>query len=132
MTLASSFKTAALATAADEAIDNRDRNLENILWDGTAEAWIDHAYALGQGMHLPDLNKMCFMACELGQADKACAASVAQALAIDRSAPAAAGTAMPSPIDGPGLAQAVSARVAGLAVRLLARFPQPPDLLSNA
>ncbi|EQD46718.1 hypothetical protein B1A_14499 [mine drainage metagenome] len=35
------------ALAADEAIDNRDRHLGNILWDGFNVSWIDHDRALG-------------------------------------------------------------------------------------
>lgn len=59
--IATTLPTSALAAAADEAIDNRDRNLGNILWDGASEDWIDHAYALGQRA-MADVNKLCAMA----------------------------------------------------------------------
>jgi hypothetical protein len=60
--LACSLPTSPLAAACDEAIDNRDRNLGNILWDGQSEAWIDHAFSLGEGAHMADSNKLCDMA----------------------------------------------------------------------
>ena len=60
--------TTPLAAAADEAIDNRDRNLGNILWDGDVEAWIDHAISFGQhGNSYSDCNKLCIMAQTVGE-----------------------------------------------------------------
>lgn len=52
--LVSKFKSTPLALTADEAIDNRDRNIGNVLWDGSRETWIDHELAVGLGSHLPD------------------------------------------------------------------------------
>lgn len=128
--LASTLPSAGLAAAADEAIENVDRNLGNILWDGRAEFWIDHAYALGQGPgHLGAVNKLCVMAAAAGTHEGMSASAVAQALALDRTQPEAAEGQLP-----PALRLAFGARVAArlgsLASMLLARFPQPRDLLS--
>lgn len=128
--VASSLRTAPLAAAADEAIDNRDRNLGNILWDGAAEAWIDHAYAFGLGGQ-PDANKVCTMAMVAGNAETLKASAVAQALAMDRQAVAEVAQALAGSVDAQGMADEVSRRIAGLAGRILARFPQPADLLSG-
>lgn len=129
-TLASKLPTAPLVAAADEAIDNRDRNLENILWNGTQEAWIDHAFALGNGAALEDANKLCLMAVGAGIGPAMQAASVAQSLALDRAEPQKTGEALASIVDSTQYVQFVSARLSQLGMRLLARFPVPRDLLS--
>lgn len=130
--LAISFPTTPLAIACDEAIDNRDRNLGNILWDGTTEAWIDHAFAVGNApSHLGDVNKLCLMAIATSRQDALKRGAVAHALTIDQSAPASAETVLSASIVPPGaMASYVSARVSGLASRILARFPAPADLLN--
>lgn len=129
--LASGMPSAGLATAADEAIENHDRNLGNILWDGTAEAWIDHAYALGRApAHIGTGNKLCQMALHAGTDHQLRPAAVAQALALNRDAPHAVADALPAALSGPALAQRVAPRLARLAMLVLARFPQPQDLLS--
>jgi nucleotide-binding universal stress UspA family protein len=129
--IATTLPTSALAAAADEAIDNRDRNLGNILWDGRSEAWIDHAYALGQRA-MADVNKLCAMAQTAGTADALRTGAVGQALALDRRAIAAAAMAMPASMGAQQLAALVSARIGSVAASLLSRFPAPDDLLSPA
>jgi hypothetical protein len=128
--LACSLPTAALAATADEAIQNRDRNLGNILWDGSDEAWIDHAFALGNGSHLPDANKLCDMAIMTGQADALKATAIAQWTALDRAEPAAAADTLDPVADLAPSASFVTARLNQLGMLLLSRFPSPRDLLS--
>lgn len=131
--LATSLPTAGLAAAADEAIANRDRNLGNILWDGSAEAWIDHAYSLGVQSPTPlaDLNKLCVMATHVGTHEALRKSAVAQALTLDRGAPNFAAGGIPPELSGEPLAAAVAGRLGRLAGLLLDRFPKPADLLSG-
>lgn len=129
--IATALRSAALAAAADEAIDNRDRNLGNILWDGTAEAWIDHAYALGQ-LAMADMNKLCTMAVAAGTSEALRAAAIGQALALDPTAIGQAAQVLPSHFGAQALANLVAARVGMAATLLLARFPAPDDLFSAA
>jgi hypothetical protein len=129
--LACSLPTAALAATADEAIQNRDRNLENILWNGIEEAWIDHAFALGNGTHLIDANKLCDMANLTGQADALQATAIAQWTALDRSVPLEVANSLEPVADLTANAAFVAARLNQLGMLLLARFPSPRDLLSH-
>lgn len=129
--IAISLPSAPLAAAADEAIQNVDRNLGNILWDGASEAWIDHADALGN-LRQPDANKLCAMSVISQTHAEFQRGAVAQALAIDRNAMYVAAQDMPAEIDGQAFATFVAARVTSLASTLLTRFPQPQDLLSGA
>lgn len=130
--LACSLPNAPLAAACDEAIDNRDRNLGNILWDGQSDAWIDHAFALGQGMHLYDVNKLCGMAVGVGHQERMSRGAVAQALLISRDAPNEIETELSERLGSTGFAALVAARISSLGNRLLARFPKVDDLLAGA
>jgi hypothetical protein len=133
MQLACGLPTAPLAAACDEAIDNRDRNLGNILWDGRDEAWIDHAMALGQGGAFPDRNLLCHLAMVIGQEERFCRATVAHSFALERTTASSGDAALlTSPLGVTNLGPFVAARLATIGNRLLARFPIPPDLLSNA
>jgi len=130
--LACSLPTAPLATACDEAIDNRDRNLGNILWDGNTEVWIDHAFALGQGTHLVDQNKLCMMAIHAGIEEQIQRGAIAQALLLSRELPQKAEIALSStPLASKDLAAFVAARLSSIGNRLISRFPHPVDLLSG-
>jgi hypothetical protein len=129
--LACSFPTSPLAAACDEAIDNRDRNLGNVLWDGQSEAWIDHALAVGRGGHLPDRSVLCAMVVGMSDQDRFSQAAVAQCLILDRASPAAVDDVLSSSAVGAtSLAPFIASRLAVLGGRLLARFPTPGDLLS--
>lgn len=131
--LAVNLPTTPLATVADEAIDNRDRNLGNILWDGRVEAWIDHAISLGEhSTGYPDRNKLCDMAQMVGDGNRVCRAAVGQALAIGSAPLITASDALPVSLKNKDYAAYVAARLSNLAVRLLDRFPKPVDLLTNA
>lgn len=130
--LACGLSTTPLAIACDEAIDNRDRNLGNILWDGSAEAWIDHAFSLGQGDHLPDLNKLCDLAIFIGQEQRLQRSAVAHALLLDRDAPAVAMKSLSfTRLPTNGVASIISTRLNSLGNRIIARFPRPADLFSH-
>lgn len=132
MAIACGLPSTSLATACDEAIDNRDRNLGNILWDGTTEAWIDHAYALGEGCALLDGNKLCAMAIAIGDEERLQRAAVAQALLLERDTPNKVESALSgSPIPPQKLAKYVAERLSSLGNRLVARFPSSVDLLSG-
>lgn len=132
MAIACGLPSATLATACDEAIDNRDRNLGNILWDGSTEAWIDHAYALGQGCTMADANKLCVMAIAVGEEERLQRGAVAQALLLERDKPQRAESALTdSPIPPQELAAYVAERLSSLGNRLVARFPRSADLLSG-
>jgi hypothetical protein len=130
--IACDFPSTSLAAACDEAIDNRDRNLGNILWDGTSEAWIDHAFALGEGNTMQDCNKLCAMAIAIGNEDRMQRATVAQALLLKRDTPNMVEAALAdSPIPPRELASFVPQRLVSLGNRLVARFPSSADLLSG-
>ncbi|CAN5838516.1 hypothetical protein BH11PSE12_BH11PSE12_01110 [soil metagenome] len=132
MAIACGLPSTSLATACDEAIDNRDRNLGNILWDGTTEAWIDHAFALGEGRALQDENKLCVMAIATGDDERLQRAAIAQALLLERDKPKVIESALScSPIPPQDLATYVADRLTSLGNRLVARFPSSVDLLSG-
>lgn len=117
-----------LAIAADEAIDNRDRNLGNVLWDGADEAWIDHELVLGLAAHLPDQNKLTIMVDAQDNQNDIRQSSIAAWIAMNREFPNDAAVAT----NAPHLADMVAARLAVLGNRILGRFPAPNDLLSGA
>ena len=130
--LACALPSTPLAAACDEAIDNRDRNLGNILWDGSDETWIDHALALGQGLHMQDANKLCDMAVLIGDEDRVQRSAIAQGLLLDRTAPSLTETVLASTmIPATNIAATIGARLNSLGNRLVARFPRPVDLLTG-
>lgn len=124
----SELPTLPLALIADEAIANPDRNFGNILWDGADEQWIDHAFAFA-GADVP--NRLVEMAKQVDMGESVRAAAVAQWLTIDRQAPSAAAATLPPRLDAGTHAQFVSTQLTQLGNRILARFPQPDDLLSG-
>jgi len=127
--LVSEFAETPLALAADEAIENRDRNFGNILWDGSNVAWIDHERALGV-VTQPDQNKLAQMTVVAGNHDQVQRAAVALALTL---VPQVVATASAECGHLPETAQFVanvSARLSHLANLVLARFPQPPGLFN--
>lgn len=130
MIVATNLSTAAVATASDEALDNRDRNLENILWDGQTEAWIDHAYALGNRADLADSNKLCTMALAVGTGDELQHGAITAWMAFDRTQPAQQAAQLADVADLSLWTTTIAHRLNHLGERLLARFPSPDDLLS--
>lgn len=131
--MAVQLPTTPLAVVADEAIDNRDRNLGNILWDGEAEAWIDHAFSLGEHpANYADRNKLCEMALVTRDHDRVMRAAVGQALAINAEPLVSASNVLPDALKQKDYATHVAERLTTLASRILNRFPKPEDLLANA
>lgn len=132
--LSAGFAQTPLAVTCDEAIDNRDRNIGNILWDGYAVAWIDHELCLGLGEHLADANKLAHMATQAQKHEAVQQGAVAAWMALERSAPTdACAPFANTPLHHTtttAFATLVSQRLNALGGRLLARFPQPKDLLS--
>ena len=131
LTLAVKFPSTPLAMVADEAIDNRDRNLGNILWDGASEAWIDHAHALGNAPYMADQNLLCTMATAVGQNEQALQAALARWMALDKSQVPVSISAIQADYDCVAWQDLISARLDTLGMRLIARFPSPSDLLAK-
>lgn len=129
-----------LAMMADEAIDNRDRNLGNILWDGKEETWIDHELALGLAQHHPEANKLALMTCSANNVEAIKASAIASWMTADRfkatevSDVVAETTSTleltPARPPMPDFALLVSQRLASLGNRILSRFPTQQDLFS--
>lgn len=128
--LVASLADSPRALAADEAIDNRDRNLGNILWDGSNVAWIDHERAFGLGPE-PDGNKLAAMIVGSGvdyTGVQAAAVAVSLSLGVDAISDAVSDCGV---LDVGNFATQVTARIGPLASRVLQRFPQPVDLLNQ-
>jgi len=127
-----SFQSTSLAVAVDEAIDNRDRNLGNILWDGSEEAWIDHAFALGNGSAMTDRNILSEIATLSGQGDHTAQAAIARWMALERAAPAEICLEIERHHGCEDWKMLILERLNNLGMRILARFPQPRDLLGQS
>jgi len=136
-TLVRTFSQTPLAIAADEAIGNRDRHLGNILWDGERVAWIDHEGAFGNSQE-PDQNRLVQLICLLPdfvamQKDTIKAAetlSLAPKLTFDADSKAY----FDIETLNTSLETLNTSLVLGLeciAQKVIARFPQPADLLSS-
>lgn len=129
--LACRLPNAPLAAACDEAIGNHDRNLGNILWDGENDGWIDHAFSVGTCMSMPDKNKLCDMAVLVGEASNMQRQATARSLLLRRDLPIeVTGLLDTVGITAGDKAAYVAQKLNTLGNRLLARFPQPNDLLS--
>ncbi|HGM7334475.1 TPA: hypothetical protein ACKQCJ_000780 [Stenotrophomonas maltophilia] len=129
--LVSGFPTTNLALAIDEAIDNRDRNLGNVLWDGIEETWIDHAMSLGNALHMADCNKLCMIMTAAGKANEAKQAAITHWTALNRSAIAPLADKIDEHYDTALWRDMILQRLDDLGSRIMARFPQPDDLLAN-
>lgn len=127
--LVAGFAETPRALAADEAIDNRDRNLGNILWDGSTVAWIDHERALGL-IPQADTNKLAAMSIMAGDSTSIQKAAIGISLSLGAQAIADAEQECGAMPEAATFAAAVSVRLSGLANRVLARFPQPPGLFN--
>lgn len=122
--------SAPLAATVDEAIDNRDRNFGNVLWDGVTEAWIDHAHALGNAEGaMADANKLCIMAIASGVTDSFSQSAIAAWLVLDREAPKSAYNGILDIADMNEPVRNICARLTVMGNRLLSRFPTAHDLL---
>ena len=122
------FEETSLVICADEAIGNFDRNLGNILWDGSNIAFIDHERAFGLGNDQEN-NKLATLLINFSDKSKEIQTSaVARALAFNVQI---LDLIECGSLNTSELKNYVSARVNSLATRVLKRFPQPQDLFSQ-
>lgn len=123
------LSSSSLAMACDEAIDNRDRNLGNVLWDGARESWIDHAYCFGLGLEQGNDNKLCAIAKAAGLDG---AGALSAAMAMNRDLPEVVRELIRgSDIDSPSYLDLVVDKLNKIGVSLSARFPKPNDLFGQ-
>lgn len=127
--LVAGFAETPRALVADEAIENRDRNFGNILWDGQNVAWIDHERALGLAPDA-DANKLANFAIWSGSHNSIQQSAVAISLALSPQAITDSATACNGICNTTGFAAQVSSRLTSLAGRVLNRFPQPQSLFN--
>jgi hypothetical protein len=127
-TIVSRFPETPLALVADEAIDNRDRNLGNVLWDGANVAFVDHERAFGL-QDDEDRNKLAMMAIHSGEGEQVERAAVSLALTL--SGELVREVSESGGLDSQDYADYVAERVKNLATRVLERFPKPVDLLTE-
>ncbi len=127
--LVATWEETPLVIAADEAIDNRDRNLGNILWDGESRVYIDHEQALGLST-LPDNNKLATLISLTGETARIERSAVSMALVMSPEMADHAAASI-APEHGQRYAEYVRARTAALANRVLTRFPKPKDLFTH-
>lgn len=134
--LVAKFKSTPLALSIDEAIDNRDRNLGNILWDGESEAWIDHAYCLGEGAleGMEDINKLACMMQQLGIEERISRSAIGQSFVISGILSEVilneVSSALSEHINVEDSVKFISNRLPTLQRRILDRFPKN-DLLAG-
>jgi hypothetical protein len=128
--LVSGFAETPLALVADEAIDNRDRNLGNILWDGQNVAWIDHERALGI-VPMPDMNKLARMAITSTKMETIQRTAVSIALGLSAKCISDVEQEIGQTVDSAMFASVVSMRLQRLAEAILKRFPPIPGLFSG-
>lgn len=127
--IVSGFEETPKAIVADEAIDNRDRNIANILWDGISPTFIDHEGAFGLQEEDEDANKLAKMTIF---ANKHADVSVkAVAASLTWGMPNFSDLSVCSKNDAIKLSDFVSFRISTIASRVLNRFPQPTDLFSE-
>lgn len=127
--LVASFADTPKALTADEAIDNRDRNFGNILWDGNNVAWIDHERAFGL-VTQHDRNKLVDMVVSTGDHTKIEQAAVAISLMLGEEAIHRAKEECGA-LDVAYFAAFVASRLNRLTNKVLDRFPKPADLLAH-
>ena len=128
--LISTFSSTPLAIAVDEAINNRDRNLGNILWDGNNVSWIDHERALGY-VGSKDLNVLVSLALMSGEAEKIKVAATATALTLSSELIVDSTQNIQGVEDLIDCQKFVLQRIASVTTLVVNRFPKPDDLLSN-
>ncbi len=122
-----SWDDAPQALAADEIIENGDRNLGNFLWSGGKEhMYIDHERALGGAPFTS--NHMVMYAQISGATEQMCRGAVdfARRLAPNLPRPAA-----DHGLDFQWGIDRIRDRIAGSAQCILDRFPSPDDLFSQ-
>lgn len=117
--------------AADEAIANFDRHIGQILWDGGDPVWVDHDQSLGVADDfMPNANKLAslLVACDVHL--EILPRAIAQSFTFSNACLNVAESELDSLEYG--FADFVADRLPALATKVLARFPQPKDLLQVA
>lgn len=128
--LVSEFSSTPLAIAIDEAINNRDRNFGNILFDGASAAWIDHAFALGSGSHLEDCNKLAIIVQLTKKKNAIARSAIAQALILSTNAVTLAADTVSKKLDPTIAVNFVHERLNSLTNKVISRFTPEEDLFS--
>lgn len=130
--LIGSFKSTPLAMTIDEAIDNRDRNVGNILWDGESEAWIDHAFSLGEGekVNMQDSNILAEIINHIDESKSIYKSAIAQSLLLTESAIYETTNALKQYVNTEEAAKFVTNRMKTIRHRIANRFSNGPDLFS--
>lgn len=117
--------------AADEAINNRDRNIGNILWDGETRSYIDHAGSLAAAT--PGINMLAGLMYAIGESNRIERAAVAACFVLTEQAIKKATEDIPVTWleYKDEFADFVASRLPQLANKVIACFPKPQkDLLS--
>ncbi|WP_375592204.1 hypothetical protein [Chitiniphilus eburneus] len=115
--------------AADEAIQNIDRHVAQILWDGSDTPWwVDHDRCLGLVTE-PDSNKLAALLTKFQLHSDVQRKAMAQALSLADNAAQEAAEYCDQEADE--FLSFVKRRLPQTANLVLRRFPQPNDLLSN-
>lgn len=119
-----------LAIAIDEAIGNKDRNLGNVLWDGGEPSFIDHERCFGLAND-EDSNHLAAIASLEGSFISVQQAAIRFCIAllpsfIDKASTDSKG------LDTIGYNQYIKSNLHHLPQKVLSRFPQPNDILSQA
>lgn len=128
--LVSSFSSTPKALAIDEAINNRDRNFGNILWDGSNVSWIDHERALGCSS-MDDLNKLVMMSILSGKDLAVQQAAVAISMTLTADVVTDVANELINDGHTTDFQTFILERLPKLTAMIIDRFPPPQDLLTN-
>lgn len=130
-TLIASWPQTGAVVAADEAIQNVDRHIGQVLWDGGEPVWVDHDQSLGLAdSNLPDLNKLALLLGSFGLHSQVQKSAVSYALMLPGNELLEAAESA-SEAGVYQFAEFVANRLPALASQVVARFPQPNDLFAG-
>ena len=118
---------AAQALAADELIENGDRNIGNFLWDGEDHAYIDHERALG--LQPFDENTIARLAEIAGETTKM--RMMSATFAFKKQTEPLPSMDHQDHMDFAWGVDFIAERVRNLGERVLAQFPTPRDLFNQ-
>lgn len=126
-----SHKKTPLALAADEAISNHDRNIENMLWDGgDSLIWIDHERCFNLDDGMDDINKLAQLAEFADMIEQVQQGAISSALTMARHVADEVMAKVPF-ADAEAFATHVNNKMGPLGNRIVDRFPAPiNDLFS--
>lgn len=118
-----------LAIAIDEVIGNKDRNIGNILWDGSEPYFIDHERCFDLIEQI-DLNKLADLSNLSGESDKIKTLAVAAVTTLESTIIDEAQAATES-LDTMAYNEYIKNKIPQLTRMVLNRFPQPQDLFNQ-